>query len=266
MATWPGWEGDVLRAIGAPTTAANVAFLDTWQRYEGGSAAFNPLNTTQNESGATDYNSVGVKNYPSAKVGAKATASTLTNGFYPDVVAALRSGNPQPSQAVEAQIRTWGTSGFADALAGGTKPARGSSSGQVAKSSGSGSFTGRSRPTSSGGGGGGGGGGITGAIEQGVATAALGPLGGVFEGLLGNASDVFGLLKAVMWLFSPTNWLRMVEFLTGMLLLASGVIGLAAIFLSRNDTVRDAATTVGPGKLAKLAGASKLAEGAEVAA
>lgn len=259
MGVWSGWEGDVLRAIGAPASAANVAFLDTWQRYEGGSAAFNPLNTTQSEPGATDYNSVGVKNYPSAAVGAKATAATLENGRYDAVVSALRTGNPQPSSEMESEIRTWGTGGFADLLAGGSKPTKGTSSGQVATNTGNGSFTGRPRPTSSGGTS------VSSSIEQGIATAALGPLGGIFEGLLGQATDLVGIWKAFAWLFSPVNWLRMVEFVTGMLLIVSGVIGLAAVFLSKNDTVKSAATVAGPGKFAKLLGAGKAAEVAEAA-
>lgn len=121
MATYANWETQVLQAIGAPLTAANAQFLDTWQRYEGGTAANNPLNTTQAYGGASNYNSVGVKNYPSSYAGTVATAQTLQNGRYPGLLAALRSGNPtgyinsssSAAARVVQDLRTWGTGNFA---------------------------------------------------------------------------------------------------------------------------------------------------------
>lgn len=122
MSTFPGWESQVLRAIGAPVTKGNVAFLDTWQRFEGGSANFNPLNTTQPAAGSSNYNSVGVKNYTSAQQGVAATAATLQNGRYNTVVSLLRTGNPSGSllsgkfdkTQVASEISTWGTKTFAN--------------------------------------------------------------------------------------------------------------------------------------------------------
>lgn len=115
MAIFAGWELALLHALGAPTTTENVAFLHAWQRAEGGTARFNPLNTTQSYGGATNYNSVGVKNYPSATAGTSATTSTLLNGRYPTVVAALRSGQPvayaNSHPSIYSELRTWGTGG-----------------------------------------------------------------------------------------------------------------------------------------------------------
>ena len=54
-----------------------------WQRAEGGTAKYNAWNTTEPWPGATDYNSAGVKNYPSAYAGTAATVATLRNGLYP---------------------------------------------------------------------------------------------------------------------------------------------------------------------------------------
>lgn len=116
MATWPGWERDVLTGIRAPINADAVRFLDQWHSFEGGAALNNPLNTTQPEPGATDYNSAHVKNYPSSAIGSKATVATLENGFYNDILAALRSGRPFAygnKGAVAAQVQKWGTFGFA---------------------------------------------------------------------------------------------------------------------------------------------------------
>lgn len=111
MGTFANWEKDVLTAIGAPITNENISFLDQWQNAEGGSATFNPLNTTQPEPGASNYNAVGVKNFVSASQGTQATATTLTNGYYPHIFAALKSGNPfaQISDAIRSELNTWGT-------------------------------------------------------------------------------------------------------------------------------------------------------------
>ena len=111
MGTFANWETSVLTAISAPVTKENISFLDSWANAEGGSAAYNPLNTTQPEPGATNYNSVGVKIFTDAQSGVTATATTLENGLYPDLLAALRSGNPLAhiTDAVKAQLNTWGT-------------------------------------------------------------------------------------------------------------------------------------------------------------
>jgi hypothetical protein len=118
VGAWAGWQAAVLAALGAPDNIATRKLLTDWQPYEGGTAAFNPLNTTQPEPGATNYNSVGVKNYTSAAQGAQATATTLENGNYPALLAALRSGDPftwPDAQGVAANITTWGTPRYAAA-------------------------------------------------------------------------------------------------------------------------------------------------------
>lgn len=90
------WITAFLASIGAPATTANRASLTAWIQHETPwppVAANNPLNTTQPAPGATDYNSVGVKNYPSAAEGMGATKATIENGLYNDVLMALRGGN-----------------------------------------------------------------------------------------------------------------------------------------------------------------------------
>lgn len=137
MGVWSGWESDVLTAIGAPVTAANVAFLDAWQNAERGSAANNPLNTTQQMSGSTSYNSAGVQEYGSPTQGANATAKTLTNGYYDAIVAALQSGNPLSgdTSSMAQQLSTWGTGpGFLQSMLGGASsvtPAGSNTSGGI---------------------------------------------------------------------------------------------------------------------------------------
>lgn len=121
MAAWPGWEQDVLRAIGAPLTAANVRFLSGWHAYELSNCTNNPLNTTLSYGASTRCNAAGVQSYPSKMAGTEATARTLLNGNYSALVAALRSGDPyradHPEQ-VAADLRTWGTPNFAGVYLG----------------------------------------------------------------------------------------------------------------------------------------------------
>lgn len=110
------WSTDVLRALGnANPSPELVSWFVGWTDYEtapGQTAAYNLLNTTLPEPGATNYNAVGVKNYTSYSQGVQATADTLRGGYYPTLLADLQSnnlsdltGNPGVSQ----QIGTWGT-------------------------------------------------------------------------------------------------------------------------------------------------------------
>jgi murein DD-endopeptidase MepM/ murein hydrolase activator NlpD len=105
------WAMDLLGRLGnVQPTGETVAFLEAWHRAEGGTATFNWLNTTQPAPGATDYNSVGVKNYPDYQTGIDATARTLVNGFYPRTLAGLVSNQPIVD---DAEMGTWGTGGGA---------------------------------------------------------------------------------------------------------------------------------------------------------
>jgi len=104
--------GEILRGIGAPITAANIATLVGWERAEGGNASFNPFNTTLSEPGATSYNSVGVRNYVSEAQGIRATVDTLKSSYYANVVAELRKGNDPAGVARAVGASPWGTPDF----------------------------------------------------------------------------------------------------------------------------------------------------------
>ena len=106
------WRFRLLRAINAKGVTENRRLLAAWARAEGGTASYNPLNTTEPWPGATTYNSAGVKNYPSGTAGLAATAATLLNGHYDGIVAALRGGKLPAEQIVSenaAEFDTWGT-------------------------------------------------------------------------------------------------------------------------------------------------------------
>ena len=108
----PLWRFRLLRALKAKGSSENRRLLGAWATAEGGSARYNPLNTTQPWLGASNYNHVGVKNYPSAKAGIAATAATLTNGYYNGIVTCLRHGRWPAEHVVKSyagEFDTWGT-------------------------------------------------------------------------------------------------------------------------------------------------------------
>lgn len=104
--------GDVLAGIGAPDTQQNRNLFYAWIFSEGTKAGFNPLATTQPAAGTTEFNSVGVKNYPNYTTGVTATVQTLQNGYYNGIVNDLRKGNVDPYTIVQnnaSEFNTWGT-------------------------------------------------------------------------------------------------------------------------------------------------------------
>jgi hypothetical protein len=110
----------VLQAIGVLPTSDNVNILKYWQTFEGGNAKNNPLNTTYNLTGATDYNTAKVKNYATAEDGIKATAKTLLLNYYKPIVKALKENKSfeywRNNQDIDKSLRTWGTVNFANYL------------------------------------------------------------------------------------------------------------------------------------------------------
>lgn len=115
MAAWQGWEAQFLQAARLPVTARNIQLVRGWQASEGGTAAFNPLNTTTRAAGSTSYNSNGgtpVQNFKSRADGIAATVRTLYNGHYGTIINALKQGNSDYrsfGQAVDSS--PWGTHG-----------------------------------------------------------------------------------------------------------------------------------------------------------
>ena len=110
------WAQALVKSLGAPMTADNVAAIVAWEMAEGGhwynTAYYNPLNTTQSMPGATVFNSVGVKAYTSWAQGLRATVITLNNGLYGGILAALRSGHDANAVADAVAASPWGTGSF----------------------------------------------------------------------------------------------------------------------------------------------------------
>jgi hypothetical protein len=109
-----------LADLGARATRSNTSSLARWVAHETPwppVAANNPLNSTQPMPGSTAYNYLpgggSVQNYPTAAEGAQATARTLANGFYPQILAALKAGiglcgNPNLAN----EFATWSGGGY----------------------------------------------------------------------------------------------------------------------------------------------------------
>lgn len=108
------WVTALLKSLNAPVTAANKKSLAQWIVRETPwppVASFNPMNTTYNMPGATNFNSVGVKNYANEQQGMQATVLTLQGG-YPRIVAALKSGNGLCGQGLGAEFAKWSGGGY----------------------------------------------------------------------------------------------------------------------------------------------------------
>jgi len=109
----------LLPKVGAKVTVHNMRAMMAWCQAEGDAGRFNPLNTTHAEPGATDFNSVGVKNYVSFADGVAATAETLNYGAshglygYREIRRALRDNLPARRTLFAVERSQWGTGGLA---------------------------------------------------------------------------------------------------------------------------------------------------------
>jgi hypothetical protein len=110
--TWPGWEHELLGALGISPTRSRLSFLRAWARCEGGRAHFNPLNTTFELAGSRRYNSAGVQSYLDRYQGLAATLLTLRLDYYRELLYALRTPGLSAAAIAEQShtaLATWGT-------------------------------------------------------------------------------------------------------------------------------------------------------------
>ena len=94
----------LLKKLGAPSTAGNLIWFKAWRQMEGAKATWNAFNSTQKINDSTRYNSVGVQNYKTMEDGVTATYNTLTNGKYPNIVKALKTGIVDKAAALSLAI------------------------------------------------------------------------------------------------------------------------------------------------------------------
>lgn len=120
--TVANWQAALLGLLGAPVTPHTLAYLNAWQRAEGGTATNNPFNTTLPYANGSSYNSVGVRNYPTPQAGLQATARTLLNGRYGEIVKGLRTNAPPQVDAQALANSPWGTGSLVLKILGGSAP------------------------------------------------------------------------------------------------------------------------------------------------
>jgi hypothetical protein len=99
----------IASALGAPTGEAVIALV-TDMTLEDTGAANNPMATEYPMPGATDWNSDGVKNYPTPAIGVTAIVKALENGLYDGILAAIRSGADATVICRNSEWNTWGGS------------------------------------------------------------------------------------------------------------------------------------------------------------
>lgn len=91
----------------------NANALVSWAAAEGGNAWWNPLNTTLYMVGSWDYNWAHVKNYGTFSVGLSATAKTLQQANFAQILAHLKAGDPAKQTLEAVEQSDWGTGGLA---------------------------------------------------------------------------------------------------------------------------------------------------------
>jgi hypothetical protein len=109
--TYEAWASGFLDRLGAPRCDENLLIVVAWETSESTAAAFNPLATTHMMEGATDMNSVGVKNYVSLDQGLDAARDTLTGGAgsygYGAIVDSLRACATAETTAAAINASAW---------------------------------------------------------------------------------------------------------------------------------------------------------------
>jgi hypothetical protein len=107
------WARALLTAGGWQQTACNTGAVTAWEAAEASDPAWrNPLDTTQREPGSHPVNQAGVQEYPTWQDGFRATITTLHNGLYRPVLAALTAGNDAQAVADAVAGSRWGTGPF----------------------------------------------------------------------------------------------------------------------------------------------------------
>lgn len=109
--TYERWARSFLDRLGAPDCSENLTIVVTWETSESTDAVFNPLATTHAMEGASDFNSVGVKNYRSLRQGLDASRDTLLGGAasygYGAIVTSLQACASAEATALAINASAW---------------------------------------------------------------------------------------------------------------------------------------------------------------
>ena len=107
--TYGQWAAKFLASLGAPTGHRNQVVMVAWESAEGTLASWNPLATTYDMPGATQFNSAGVRNYRSLADGIQAIIMTLgiPGHGYESIVADLRARDDPMTTAGAINASDW---------------------------------------------------------------------------------------------------------------------------------------------------------------
>ena len=109
--TYESWARGFLAHVSAPDCSDNLLVVVAWETSESTDAAFNPLATTHEMEGATDFNSVGVKNFRSLEQGLDASRDTLQGGAdsygYAAILSSLQACAPAKATAEAINASAW---------------------------------------------------------------------------------------------------------------------------------------------------------------
>lgn len=108
------WATALVQALGGVSTPQIINLIIAWINSEGTKANWNPLAITKKAPGSTDFNTNNgypVQNFTSFSQGVALTAEFIQNGRYPNILAAIRSGNPDLALAHPQEFDTWGSGG-----------------------------------------------------------------------------------------------------------------------------------------------------------
>jgi hypothetical protein len=108
------WVRDLLAALDVPGSYYNALAVIAQCQAEGGTARFNPLNTTLKMPGSTAYGpdlggGVRVQHYTSMAQGLEATLATLRQTNMAPLLTALKSGTSSTAYWKALGVSPWGT-------------------------------------------------------------------------------------------------------------------------------------------------------------
>lgn len=121
LGTRSGWARALLAADSLPVTSCNLSAVTMWEIREGGGfgnqAHFNPLNVNPGPgAGWPGYSAIGAWAFPDAATGLRYTVSTLNNGYYGGILAALRAGNSAQAVCDAIMASPWAASRYGGTL------------------------------------------------------------------------------------------------------------------------------------------------------
>lgn len=115
--TYEQYANDLCAKMGWAPVIQNIDAIVAWAASENSQAVFNPLDTERVENPDSNYNSAGVKNYPTLVEGLQAVYDTLTNGLYTNLVNSFKFQNSSGVTTQQIDDSPWGSKNVVGVLA-----------------------------------------------------------------------------------------------------------------------------------------------------